>query len=498
MIRKISAGWRWMLVLVAFVAASLGHTSRAEAANWYDGSPSRIQHICNNFISQTSEDLTWTWVGFRDVDDAGSTRLPRTGEVYYVRIVMAGLGCSGAYAYPELALPRGTSFAISGGAPIRCFYENTLRGGGPEAIAACPSQPSQGLTGAGYYGFAPSTQPYWTLPTGGMITIEIPVVSTLPLSGMATNDWLAGAVNVLDNNPGGGNPPWDLGARQGVFVTAAGAPRSPYVSYADDASVPSTTTATTDFTIHNYDCTTGGQLVGDLFPVVDQVDTAAFDAATCVAGCCSTPCQQNYVTYRYAWKQLTPDREYKWRGYLQNLSIAPGCARDLADAQLNAEAPQWAYFRTLPTSAPTVRYNLFLTGSAGGALAATPQDVSYPAGTVVSVGVSPEAGYEIASLLVDGQAAVLPLGLTMDRDHSVVAAFQPSGASSSSSSGGGAASSSGAAGSSSSGEAAEPGPADDDADESSAEDGGCRSAPGSMSSFATLLVGLLLLRRRAA
>lgn len=81
------------LLFAVAVAFALAFGSRsASAANWYDGPPSRVQHICNNFITTTTEDLLWTWVGFQDVNDVNGPRLPKTGEAYYVRVVLGALG----------------------------------------------------------------------------------------------------------------------------------------------------------------------------------------------------------------------------------------------------------------------------------------------------------------------------------------------------------------------------------------------------------------------
>lgn len=429
------------LLLAFAVAFALVVGSRtAHAANWYDGPPSRVQHICNNFITTTNEDLVWTWVGFQDVNDVNGPRLPKTGETYYVRVVMGGLGCSGAWVHPELKLPKGTSVAITSQSPIRCFVDRPNQP--PRQPLPCPAAPLPGVypNGSGFLAFdPPNNQPYWALPNGHIMYIEVPVISTMPLSGIATSDYAVAAVNILDNNPGGGNPPWDSpnppssGPWQGVFVTMNGAPRSPYVSYADKGATATTTTATTDVTINNYDCAVSGNLVADVLPVVNQPDTTAFVNATCIGGCCvAGPCPQGYVTYRFNWNGLTPDRDYKWRGYLDKLVIANGCARDLADAQTNALSPQWAYFKTLPLVAKPAQFSLLLhTTGTGGTLSALPALASgqtrYQPGTKVTVTAQPNSGFQLKTLAVDGTAATSPAAVTMDQDHGVEATFEPIG-----------------------------------------------------------------------
>ncbi len=429
--------------LAAMALALLGGERRAEAANWYDGAPSRVGHVCNNFIAQTNEDLIWTYVGFQDVDTATGPRLPQTGEVYYVRVVMAGLGCSGAWAHPELALPAGTSLAISAANPIRCFSERFGRGEARQPLTAAGGCPTQALPGvypgapAGrFYAFPPQGQPYWPLPPGVSMTVEVPVQSTRVMSGIATNDYVVAAVNILDNNPGGGNPPWDGGGSgaglppapwQGVFVTRAGAPRSPYVSYADTNGAATTTTATTDVTVHNFDCVANADVRTDILPVVTTPDATAFVDAQCTAGCCTKPCIQDFITYRFRWSGMTPDREYKWRAFLQNLSIAPGCTRDLADAQANATSPQWAYLRTQSTTPKPGGYVLFLQAE-GGTLVADPAPpkgaTRYAPGTKVRVSALPAPGKQLASVKVDGKVASGDLVLTMNEDHAIAARFE--------------------------------------------------------------------------
>src|SRR5260221_7833545 len=105
------------VVVIALAAMS----SVAAGANWYDGSPSRVQHRCDVGIAMQTEDLVWTWVGFQDVDGSGGPRLPTTNETYYLRVVLGGLGCSGAWVHPELHLPKNTALAITAQTPIRCF-----------------------------------------------------------------------------------------------------------------------------------------------------------------------------------------------------------------------------------------------------------------------------------------------------------------------------------------------------------------------------------------
>jgi uncharacterized protein (TIGR03382 family) len=395
-----------------------------------------VQHTCNFGLGSQVEDLVWTWVGFQDVDPG--PRLPQTNETYYVRVVMGGLGCSGAWVHPELKLPNGTALAITAQTPIRCFVDRPNQPPHQPLGSDCPTSPATGIYpgGSGFLAFYPTNgQGYWPLPLGWTLYIEVPVRSSTTLSGIATNDYAVAAVNILDNNPGGGNPPWDnpnppsSGPWQGVFVTSAAAQPSPYVSYSDVAATAATTTATTDFVVHNVGCAlSGSALQGDLLPVVPPDGTETFAGATCIAGCCSGTCATtDTVTYRFSWTGLAPDTEYKWRGYFNPLVVASGCARDVADAQTNAGAPQFAFFKTPPTTPPPAMYSLLLHASAGGTLAATPAppsgSVRYTPGTVVTVTAQPEAGFMLDKLTVDGATASSPATITMSADRAVEATF---------------------------------------------------------------------------
>ena len=134
------------------------------------------------------------------------------------------------------------------------------------------------------------------------------------------------------------------------------------------------------------------------------------------------------MTYRFTWNGLEADTSYKWRGFLQSLTVGNGCGRDIADAQTNAQSPQWAYFNTLPLAAKPVQYSLLLhTTGPGGTLVATPPLASgqtrYQPGTKVTVTAQPSAGYQIKTLTVDGVAATSPTDVVMSQDHGVEAEF---------------------------------------------------------------------------
>ena len=98
------------------------------AAQWYDGS---IQYSTITNCFSIIQGLPYqeygmgTYVGFYANPEAGQ---PSPNTVYYVHVVIAGMGnsCSGQRAYIDLALPSNTSLAIDGTNKVRCYYDVAL------------------------------------------------------------------------------------------------------------------------------------------------------------------------------------------------------------------------------------------------------------------------------------------------------------------------------------------------------------------------------------
>src|SRR5262245_24545328 len=107
---------RWLGTLVSLSLGLLGAMPAMAQDVWSDGSPSRLQHRCVFGLADQIEDLTWTWVGFLGQ--------PEVGTVYYARIRVGSLGCSGAYVRPEVRLPAQTTFAIDSAHQVHCYVEN--------------------------------------------------------------------------------------------------------------------------------------------------------------------------------------------------------------------------------------------------------------------------------------------------------------------------------------------------------------------------------------
>jgi hypothetical protein len=165
-----------------------------------------------------------TYVGFYADPNAG---LPAPNTPYYVHVVVAGLGnsCSGMRAYIEVALPPNTTLAISQVNKVNYYYDNVALGAN-EAPQTLP--PSTYNPGAYQVLSTDSTHAYtWPIPQGRILEVQIPVVSTTPL----TNSTFQANVWVLDGN----SSPW-LRPQAGIFVFNT----IPTIFY----SAPSTTSIT--------------------------------------------------------------------------------------------------------------------------------------------------------------------------------------------------------------------------------------------------------------
>jgi hypothetical protein len=419
-----------LLCASLFSVALLGSAGGASAQTWNDGSPSRLRHACwQGIFPAIEEDLTWTWTGFE-----GS---PVAGVPYRVHIAVGGLGCSGAWVLPQIKLPRGTTLRVDATHPIRCFYERTSTGVVEEITdGSCPTAPLLGPqptsssfpnpdgTNNAFLAFAPTTQPYWPLPPGVVLTIEASVVSTGTMSGIATNDYLLGAVQVLDNSPGnptvvddgapfsyGGSGIPSAGAWQGVFVFPS-ASLAPRIAYPLPITVAvGETTATTRAVVFNTGCLSPRQVRFNLlYPdlVTDPPGSVFVDGLCTPRGDGSDECTAR-------WAGLTAGTTYAFQATFDPATLG-SCPAPVGD-------DVWQLFST--ASPPGAERHAVLIRSEGpGTATLTPEGGSYPVGTAVTVTATPSAGAHFVAFVVDGASTTTrPLVLTANADHDVVAHF---------------------------------------------------------------------------
>ena len=183
------------------------------AFTWYDGliQYSTITNCASIIFGSPYEEYgVGTYVGFYADPNAGQ---PAPNSTYYVHVLIYGLGnsCSGMRAYIDLALPANTALAITGGTPVKCYYDGT-----PFGAPDCPqSLPASGFDLGAFD--IPSTDAAhahtWPIPQGHNLEIQVPVKSTASL----TNSPLQANVHMADGNS---NP--TLRPTEGVYVFSGG------------------------------------------------------------------------------------------------------------------------------------------------------------------------------------------------------------------------------------------------------------------------------------
>jgi hypothetical protein len=168
---------------------------------------------------------------------ADQARLPKTGEVFYVRTIPGRVGnaCgSGMSVHVEIVPPSGVLPAISASTPVRCS-EMDIDTGALTDLAGCPQAPQTGVYGLAFDRLTPggpAESAPWELAYGKALVIEIPLRASRALSGGApscsrfngeppcsqSGDALQFADKIID----GFGSPW-LSPYVGLFVEPAAA-----------------------------------------------------------------------------------------------------------------------------------------------------------------------------------------------------------------------------------------------------------------------------------
>jgi uncharacterized repeat protein (TIGR01451 family) len=202
--------------VVLLLAVFILFAAREASANWADGALTYTETPnCVSVIQGKPyiENLTMESVGY----GGNFTLPPKVGEIYYARLMVGTPGnpCAGPYVHVELGLPKNTEFAVDAAHPIECWMQNPTADP-PRPYAqitdgSCPTQPSLGFYGSGFYSF--DTSPVgsweggpWPLATGATLYLYVPVITRAPLGGMAdTGAMLVGAIRAIE----GDMNPWD-------------------------------------------------------------------------------------------------------------------------------------------------------------------------------------------------------------------------------------------------------------------------------------------------
>ena len=161
------------------------------SASWQSGP--LVESQDNNCITGDPEYEAGTYLSYY----ADPASPPQVGQVYYVAIDATGIGnaCAGIYADINLTMPSGTAPAISAQFPVRCYlqfpgHNNYVQDTGSECPQSLP---------VGSHGYSLDPQgvnpPFWPLPQGASVEIQVPVVSTQVLNGTSQ---LHGYVQLAD------------------------------------------------------------------------------------------------------------------------------------------------------------------------------------------------------------------------------------------------------------------------------------------------------------
>lgn len=229
-----------MIILVALglLAAAPAPTPAQAAQTWYDGSISYSSILNCVSIIQGAPYVEYgvgAYTGFRGDSSAAS---PAPGEIYWIHIVVYGLGnaCAGQYVSPEFILPVNTTTAIDASHKIQCYATGTADPGD------CPSSLASGSHG-GLVVLSPDTAHarMWPLPQGKNWEWQIPVVSDRPLTSSIFGGYLTAA---------DGNTSPTLALTQNAYVFA----KNPQVTY----PAPSTTSITSTGAVSKANLYSGG------------------------------------------------------------------------------------------------------------------------------------------------------------------------------------------------------------------------------------------------
>ncbi len=514
-------------------------TSTARAQAWNDGAPSRTQHLCwQGIFPAIPEDLAWVYTGFQGY--------PRVNETYYVRVVVAGLGCSGMWAIPEIRLPPNTALAIDAAHPIRCYLGN-FGAEQPLTDNSCPSSLSSFTTiGGGFIGIPPAIQPYWPVPAGKALRIEVPVKSSTQLFGIGSaNDFVLGGAQLLDNSPGNPSPVYNApppgyssgipssGAWQGVFVGPAGTasfPTNPQITFAE----PSATIQSVSGTNLTVQLAARAYFV-DCFCDSNRSPAPGITCQNPYPGSGPESCcfvggnvQRNVVFTMYPANPAIPDVLVGEGGFAQSVSTEPPSTNvfysfsaaeygveyeynyaPIPGALYYAAGPQCASTGNPPGSTPPrrvtfadpaapVTYNLLTNVDGEGSVTLDPAGGVYDPGATVTATATADAGYAFTGWRVGSAASgsTNPYAIAVNSDVSLIAVFESTASSDDGASGGGDGDPSGsdapADGDTTSGGDA-PGRGGDPAD---SEDGGCNAAGPAIVELIILAGATLFCRRR--
>jgi hypothetical protein len=166
---------------VGLLAALLAAPPAQAALQWHSGN-SESSYVLNcNFAQEPGIQANAEF-------QADPQALPRVGDVFYVRSVIAriGDGCGiDMLGHVEIVPPPGVTTAISAQHPVRCQWLDIATGALAPA-GGCPQEAQEAVYGPGFDQLTPggSTPTYpWRIAYGQALVIEIPLRSNRGLQG---------------------------------------------------------------------------------------------------------------------------------------------------------------------------------------------------------------------------------------------------------------------------------------------------------------------------
>jgi hypothetical protein len=172
---RVGVSWHRLLALLAATcSAFVALPALARAADSWQSGPS-VESQDSNCVTGNGEQEAGSWLSYYFDPSAP----PQINQTYYVAIDLAGIGdpCAGIYSDIELALPSGTTPAITTSDPVVCYLKFPNSSTYKRDTQDCPQS-----LGAGEYGYSldpvHANPPFWPTARGSDVEIQVPVVST--------------------------------------------------------------------------------------------------------------------------------------------------------------------------------------------------------------------------------------------------------------------------------------------------------------------------------
>ena len=375
-----------VFLLILFV---MTQTTTA-SAGWITGAMEYHPGMCSDGnINILTDEIT----GYFAADAAS----PKVGNVYYVSVYVANpsaTACFDSLVNVEVSLPKGTVPAVSATNPIICTYKDTNGNVSNSGSNACPTTAVAGTYGWGL-GWARLPAASGTSPASW--EVRMPVISTVPLNGIANDEKLIGYVSMTAGAGSGTSMPYTYVK---VFDNA------PSIGYPSpsNTNVTTTTLRTNGYLYNNYK----DGIVQ--FELGESPNTGYPDKSTPIT--LQNGAANNYYPGLYA----------DWSGFVSTSGHWRMCFTPTGGATVCGA--EQLYTLTAPPAG--TQYTLTTSSGAGGTTSA---GGLYPAGNTASITATPGTGYIFGGWTLDGTPITdktNPYQLVMNANHDLKADFTAS------------------------------------------------------------------------